>query len=169
MTAHNILYTYITDFLSYAGMADQTGWVLFAFGVTSVLSVLVVGTHIDHHLRKLVVSSTVVFAACVLVLAVFAHAPVLVYVAVAAWGFAFGSSPSLFIGAAINATGDAADVAQSVTITVFSASIAIGGFIGGLLLAGLSTASITWAALVLLIAAAATVIGGTRHAFPKRA
>ncbi|GII34873.1 MFS transporter [Planotetraspora mira] len=169
MIAHNILYTYITDLLSYAGMAGQTGWVLFAFGVTSVLSVLVVGTHIDRHLRRLVVSSTVVFAACVLMLAVFANAPSLVYVAVAAWGFAFGSSPSLFIGAVINTTGEAADVAQSITITVFSASIAVGGFIGGLLIAGLSTASITWAALILLIAAAATVIGGTKHAFPKKA
>ncbi|MFF3255915.1 MFS transporter [Actinacidiphila glaucinigra] len=169
MIAHNIIYTYITDLLSYAEMADQTGWILFTFGVTSVLSVLVVGTHIDRHLRTLVVSSTVLFAACVLVLAVFADTPALVYVAVAVWGFAFGSSPSLFIGAAINATKESADVAQSLTITVFSASIAAGGFIGGLLLANLSTASITWASLILLTAAAATTIAGTKHAFPQKA
>jgi predicted MFS family arabinose efflux permease len=148
-------------------MTDQTGWVLFAFGVTSVLSVLVVGTHIDLHLRKLVVGSTLVFAACVLVLAVFTQTPVLVYAAVAAWGFAFGSSPSLFVGAVINAAGEASDVAQSITITVFSASIAVGGLIGGLLLAGLCTASITWAALILLIVAAATAVAGKKHAFPK--
>ncbi|MFE6552979.1 MFS transporter [Streptomyces sp. NPDC057746] len=169
MVAHNILYTYITDFLRYAGMAGQTGWVLFAFGVTSVLSVLVVGTHIDRHLRRLVVGSTVLFAICVLVLALFSGAPLLVYIAVAAWGFAFGSSPSLFIGGAIDATGAAADVAQSITITVFSASIALGGFIGGLLLANLDATSIAWASLALLIAAGAAVIGGRRHAFPKGA
>lgn len=166
MVAHNVLYTYITDLLSYAGMAGQAGWVLFVFGVTSVLSVLVVGTHIDRHLRRLVVSSTVVFAMCALALAVSVDAPVVVYVAVAAWGLAFGSSPSLFIGAAINAAGEAADVAQSITITVFSGSIAVGGLVGGLLLAGLGTASITWASLILLIAAAATVTGGKKHAFP---
>ncbi|GGK23571.1 MFS transporter [Streptomyces camponoticapitis] len=169
MIAHNIIYTYITDLLSYAEMTDQTGWILFTFGITSVLSVLVVGTHIDRHLRTLVVSSTVLFAACVLVLAVFADTPALVYVAVAVWGFAFGSSPSLFIGAAINATKESADVAQSLTITVFSASIAAGGFIGGLLLVNLSTASITWAALILLTAAAATTVAGTKHAFPQKA
>ncbi|WP_327043080.1 MFS transporter [Micromonospora ureilytica] len=168
MIAHNLLYTYITDLLLQLGMADQTGWVLFAFGVTSVLSVLVVGTHIDRHLRKLAVSSTLLFGASVLVLGIVADAPVLVYVAVAAWGFAFGSSPSLFIGATINASGEAANVAQSITITVFSASIAIGGFVGGLLLAGLGTASLTWAALILLIIAATTVIGGARYAFPKK-
>ncbi|MCE7010821.1 MFS transporter [Kibdelosporangium philippinense] len=168
MVAHNILYTYITDFLRYVGMSSQIGWVLFAFGVTSVLSVLLVGTHIDHHLRKLIVGSTVMFAVSVLVLAVLSGLPVLVYVAVAAWGFAFGSSPSLFIAGAINATGPAAHVAQSITITFFSGSIAIGGFIGGVLV-DLDTELITCAALVLLIAAMVAVIGGKKHAFPRNA
>ncbi|GII51975.1 MFS transporter [Planotetraspora thailandica] len=169
MIAHNILYTYISEFLTYVDMESQTGWVLFAFGVTSVLSVLVVGTHIDRHLRKLVVGSTVVFAISMLVLAVLSGVPALVYVAVAAWGFAFGSSPSLFIGAVINATREAADVAQTITITVFSSSIALGGLIGGLLIADLGTASITWASLVLLVAAGIAVIGGKKNAFPKGA
>jgi predicted MFS family arabinose efflux permease len=169
MVAHNILYTYVTDFLDHLGMESQVGWVLFAFGVTSVLSVLVVGTHIDHHLRKLIVSSTVLFAISVLDLAVFSGVPALVYLAAAAWGLAFGSSPSLFIGGAIKATGPASDVAQSITITFFSASIALGGFLGGLLIEGLGTPSITWSALVLLLAAAAAVIGGKRHAFPPGA
>jgi predicted MFS family arabinose efflux permease len=169
MVAHNILYTYITNFLEYAGMSDQAGWVLFAFGVTSVLSVLVVGAHIDHHLRKLVVGSTVLFAISVLALAVFSGLPVLVYIAVAAWGFAFGSSPSLFIAAAIDATGPAAHVAQSITITVFSASIALGGLVGGLLIADLGTASMTWVSLALLVAATAAVIAGKTHAFPRNA
>jgi predicted MFS family arabinose efflux permease len=169
MVAHNILYTYVTDFLQSLGMGAQTGWVLFAFGVTSVLSVVVVGSQIDHHLRKLVVGSTVLFAASVLVLAVFSGLPVLVYLATAAWGLAFGSSPSLFIGGAINATGAASDVAQSITITVFSASIALGGFLGGLLVADLGAVSITWASLALLVASAVAVIGGRTHAFPKDA
>lgn len=166
MVAHNIVYTYITDFLRHVGMSSQTGWVLFAFGVTSVLSVLVVGAHIDHHLRKLIVASTVVFAISVLVLAVLSGIPALVYVAVAAWGLAFGSSPSLFIGGAIKATGESAHVAQSIVITFFSASIALGGFIGGLLV-DVDTALITWASLALLIAAAVAVIGGKKHAFPS--
>ncbi|SCY09831.1 Predicted arabinose efflux permease, MFS family [Streptomyces sp. 136MFCol5.1] len=166
MIAHNLLYTYVTDLLTHIGMSGQTSRVLFTFGVTSVLSVLVVGANIDRHLRTLVVVSTVVFGVSVLVLGVVSGVPILVYVAVAAWGFAFGSSPSLFVGAAINATRDAADIAQSITITVFSASIAVGSFLGGLLIAGLGTASITWAALILLIAAAATVIAGKKRAFP---
>jgi predicted MFS family arabinose efflux permease len=169
VVAHNILYTYVTDFLAYVGMGNRTGWVLFAFGVPSVLSVLVVGTHIDRHLRKLVVASTVLFAASVLVMAVFTGLPVLIYLAAAAWGLAFGSSPSLFFGAVIQASGPASDVAQSIMVTVFSGSIAAGGLLGGLLIAVLGTASITWAALALLIASAITVIGGRRYAFPPAA
>ncbi|MEV6235365.1 MFS transporter [Lentzea sp. NPDC051838] len=157
VVAHNILYTYITDFLAYAGMSGQTGWILFTFGVTSVLSVVVVGAYIDEHLRVLTIASTAVFAACVLVLAVFTGSPVLIYTAVAVWGFVFGSSPSLFIGAVINTAGDAADVAQSITITVYSGSIAFGGLVGGLLILGFGTASITWAALALLVVSAITV------------
>lgn len=166
MVAHNILYTYVTDFLRFAGMESQAGWVLFAFGVTSVLSVVVVGAHIDHHLRKLIVASTLLFGVSVLVLAVLSGVPALVYVAAAAWGLAFGSSPSLFIGAAITATAEAADVAQSIVISFFSGSIALGGLAGGLLIAGLGTASITWASLVLLVFSAVAVVGGRRHAFP---
>jgi len=169
MVAHNIIYTYVTDYLNYAGMASQAGWVLFAFGAASILSVLVVGRHIDHHLRRLTVGSTLLFALSALVLAVFSGVPALVYVAAVAWGFAFGSSPSLFIAAAINATEGAADEAQSITITVFSSSIAAGGLLGGLLIADLGARSIAWASLVLLIAAGFAVIGGRRYAFPKSA
>ncbi|MEV6287864.1 MFS transporter [Kribbella sp. NPDC051770] len=169
MVAHNIVYTYVTDFLDHVGMSRQTGWVLFAFGVTAVLSVLLVGAHIDHHLRKLVVGSTLLFAVSVLVLAVLSGTPVLVYVAAAAWGFAFGSSPSLFIAAVIDATVPASDVAQSVTITVISSSIALGGFLGGVLIPGLGTMSLTWAALLLLVVAAVAVLGGRRFAFPPGA
>ncbi|HEY3481527.1 MAG TPA: MFS transporter, partial [Streptomyces sp.] len=113
--------------------------------------------------------STGLFAVSVLVLAVFSGAPALVYLAAAAWGLAFGSSPSLFVGAAITATKEASDVAQSITITVFSASIALGGFLGGLLVADLGASSLTWASLVLLAAAAAAVFSGKRHAFPQEA
>jgi predicted MFS family arabinose efflux permease len=165
VVAHNILYTYVTDFLAYLGMGGQAGWVLFAFGVTSVLSVVVVGAHIDRHLGKLIVGSTLLFGLSVLVLAVFSGVSALVYIAVAAWGFAFGSSPSLFFHGVIDATKAASDVAQSITVTVYSSSIALGGFLGGLLVANLGAASITWSALVLLVAAGAAVI----RAFPKRA
>ncbi|MFI9387461.1 MFS transporter [Kutzneria sp. NPDC052558] len=164
MVAHNILYTYVSDFLRHVGMAGQTGTALFVLGVTSVLSTLVVGAHIDRQLRKLVVGSTGLFAVSVLVMAVLSGVPALVYIAVGAWGFAFGSAASLFIAAAIDAAGEAA---QPIIITVISGSIAAGGLLGGLLIADLGPASLTWSALALLVAATAAVAAGRRHAFPR--
>jgi predicted MFS family arabinose efflux permease len=164
--AHNIMYTYITDYLDFVGMNGQAGWVLFVFGVTSVLSVVVVGKYSDRHHRRLMVASTVVLAVSMLAMAVLTGFPVVIYVAAAAWGLAYGSSAGLFMGAMINASGPAADVGQSMVTLVFSLAIALGGLVGGLLIDALGTGSITWTALALLVAAALLVIGGKKHAFP---
>lgn len=168
LVAHNILYTYITDFLDSAGMGDQTQWVLLTFGVMSVISIGFVGAHIDRHLRGLAASCTVVFAVSTLVLALLSAHPALVYLAAAAWGLSFGSSATLFTTAVINASGASADAAQPLTFTVFPCSIALGGLLGGLLVAGPGVIALPWTALALLALAATTVIAGSRHAFPKR-
>jgi predicted MFS family arabinose efflux permease len=166
MVAHYMMYTYITDFLNLAGMGGQTAWVLFVFGVTSVLSVFVVGMFIDRHLRKLVVASTVLLAASALVMAVLTGLPVVIYVAAATWGLVYGSSATLFMAAIINASGPAAHVGQSMVTLVFSISIGLGGLVGGVVVDALGTKSIMWTALALLAAAALLAIGGKKHAFP---
>ncbi|SIR57530.1 Predicted arabinose efflux permease, MFS family [Micromonospora avicenniae] len=166
MVAHYMMYTYITDFLNLAGMEGQAGWVLFVFGVTSVLSVFVVGMFIDRHLRKLVVASTVLLAVCALVMAVVTGLPVVIYLAAATWGLVYGSSATLFMAAIIKASGPAAQVGQSMVTLVFSISIALGGLFGGVVVDVLNTESIMWVALGLLAAASLLAIGGKKHAFP---
>jgi predicted MFS family arabinose efflux permease len=168
MVAHYMMYTYITDFLNLAGMGGQTGWVLFVFGIASVLSVFVVGMFIDRHLRKLVVASTVLLAASALVMAVLTGLPVVIYLAAATWGLVYGSSATLFMAAIINASGPAAHVGQSMVTLVFSISIGLGGLVGGVVVDALGTKSIMWTALALLAAAALLAIGGKKHAFPAR-
>ncbi|MFZ4896463.1 MFS transporter [Plantibacter sp. Mn2098] len=165
--AHNILYTYIAAYLSDIGLAAQTGWILFVFGALAVLSIFVVGTHIDRRLRTLIVVSTVLFAAAVLALALLSDSPVVVFLAAAAWGLAFGSSATLFTTAIVNASGPAGDVSQSVFISVFSGSIAGGGLIGGLLLGAYGTNILVDVCLVLAAAAAIVTIVAKRHAFPR--
>ena len=62
--------------------------------------------------------SLVGFALAVLALGLAGtHAPA-VYVAVAAWGVAFGGSPTLLQTASAEAAGPGADVAQSILATV---------------------------------------------------
>jgi len=166
MVAHYMMYTYITDFLNLAGMKGQAGWVLFVFGLMSVLSIFVVGKFIDHHLRKLVVASTALLAASALVMGVFTGFPVIIYIAAAAWGFVYGNSSTLFMAAVINASGPAANVGQSMVTLVFSIAIAGGGLIGGIVVDGLGTKSIMWVSLALVAAATVLAIGGKKHAFP---
>ena len=97
--------------------------------------------------------SLVGFALAVLALGLAGtHAPA-VYVAVAAWGVAFGGSPTLLQTASAEAAGPGADVAQSILATVWNVAIAGGGIVGGLLLDACGAGSLPWAALVLAIAA----------------
>jgi len=168
MVAHYMMYTYITDFLNLAGMGGQAGWVLFVFGVASVVSIFLVGMFIDGHLRKLVVASTVLLAASALVMAVLTGLPVVIYIAAATWGLVYGNSATLFMAAIIKASGPAAHVGQSMVTLVFSISIGLGGLIGGVVVDGLGTKSIMWTALALLAAASVLAIGGKKHAFPAK-
>ena len=134
--AHNILYTYIAPLLAGAGLAERIDVVLLVFGVSALAGIWITGVLIDRHLRALTIASHLVFAiaALLLVLVPAQPAPVMMYLAVALWGAAFGGVPTLFQTALDNAAGAAADVAQSMLVTAWNLAIAGGGLVGGLLL-----------------------------------
>lgn len=150
--AHNILYTYIAPFLASVGMAGRTDVVLLVFGAASLAGIWVVGVLIDRHLRALTVAGTALFGLVALALCMGSGA-VLVYGAVAAWGLAFGGAATLFQTALAKAGGEAADVAQSMLVTVWNVAIAGGGLVGGVLLDMLGVRALPPALLVLLIPA----------------
>lgn len=164
--AHNILYTYIAPFLAAAGMAGRTDVVLLLFGVTSLLGIWITGMLIDHHLRVLTLASTALFGLAALMLGVAGNTPAVVYVAIAAWGFAFGGVPTLLQTALAKTAGSAADVAQSMLVTAWNLAIAGGGVIGGILLEHLSVAAFAPALLVLLAATLTIVLAAKHHGFP---
>jgi predicted MFS family arabinose efflux permease len=167
VVAHNILYTYVAQYLSDIGLADQTGWILFVFGVLAVVSIFIVGALIDRHLRRIVVISTVVFALATLALALLSGSALAVFLAAAAWGLAFGSSATLFTTAVVQKAGDAGDVAQSLMISVFSGSIAAGGLIGGVVLNAFGSRSLVDLCFVLLAVGSVIAFTAKRHAFPR--
>ncbi|MFZ4842451.1 MFS transporter [Mycetocola saprophilus] len=167
VVAHNVLYTYIAAFLADRGLAAQTGWVLFVFGVFAVVSIFIVGAKIDRHLRKLIILSAIMFAVATLALALFSGAIIVVFVSAAAWGLAFGSSATLFTTAIVRVAGDAGDVAQSLFISIFSGSIAVGGLLGGLLLGGFGSAMLVWVCVALVAISALIALFARRFAFPR--
>ncbi|MBR8654781.1 MFS transporter [Achromobacter sp. Marseille-Q0513] len=164
--AHSILYTYVAPLLGPAGLSGQTDRVLLTFGLASLAGVWISGLLIDRRLRALTLLSLAGFALAVLALGLAGtHAPA-VYVAVAAWGVAFGGSPTLLQTASAEAAGPGADVAQSILATVWNVAIAGGGIVGGLLLDASGAGALPWAALGLAIAALLLAGSARAHGFP---
>ncbi|MBB3222822.1 MFS transporter [Pseudoduganella umbonata] len=163
--AHNVLYTYIAPFVAPAGLAPRLDAVLLLFGTTSLAGIWLTGMLIDRRLRELVLASTVLFGALVLALALFGTQPAVVWTAVALWGLAYGGVPTLFQTASAQAAGDAADVAQSMVVTIWNLAIAAAGAGGGLLLEMAGPEALPWALLALLIPALA-VAWRASYGFP---
>lgn len=172
--AHNVLYTYVAPFLVRAGMADHIDRVLLIFGGASLLGIAIVGAAIDHWLRALTLASASLFLLAALGLAFWGREPAAVYSGFAIWGLAFGGSATLFQTASAHAagaadrTGHAADMAQSMIVTLWNLAIMGGGVIGGLLLDRFGAASFPRVAVVLLGACWLIVWRAGREGFPSR-
>lgn len=164
--AHNILYTYIAPFLVRADMAEHTDLVLLVFGVASLLGIWIIGVLIDRHLRLLTLTSTGLFGLSALLLGLAAAEPAAVHAAVAAWGLAFGGAATLFQTALAKAAGDAADVAQSMLVTVWNTAIAGGGIVGGVLLDRLGAEAFPPALLALLLTTLLVARSARHRGFP---
>lgn len=163
--AHNILYTYITPFLTTAGMVERTDLVLLVFGIASLLGIWIIGVLIDRYLRVLTLTGTTLFGLSALALGAAGDVPAVVYAAVAAWGLAFGGAATLFQTAIVKTAGDGADVAQSMLVTAWNMAIAGGGIIGGILLDRLGVAAFSPALMVLLTATLVVVWAAKHHGF----
>ncbi|AQX80895.1 hypothetical protein BWO91_13805 [Plantibacter flavus] len=146
----NIAYTYLAPVLSARGTPVPLGVLLATFGVASVVGTLGAG-----RLANLRLGTTILTAALLgtVGLAVVAWDPpvVVLLIAAAGWGLAFGAYSVLFQVAIARVAGNAADAAQSALVTVWNCSIATGGAVGGVILG-------TWGASLLLPAAAALTI-----------
>ncbi|GAA3397972.1 MFS transporter [Streptomyces roseoviridis] len=160
--AHNILYTYISPFMSKAGLGERVDVMLLVFGATAIVGIWLTGMLVDRKLRLLTLVSLAGFAAASLVLGIGNESPVAVIVGVVAWGLTFGGAPTLLQTAIADAAGDGADVAQSMLVTIFNLAVAGGGVVGGLLLESSGPASFPW--VLLALAALAFAIVGTAKA-----
>lgn len=166
--AHNILYTYIAPFLAPLGMGARVDAVLLAFGIASLVSILVTGMLIDRHLRSLMIAANVCFGAAALVLGLLASVPPLVFVAAVVWGVGFGGAATLLQTASAEAVGAAGDVAQSLIVTSWNIAIAAGAVMGGVLISA-GTAALPWWSLALVLVALSITVTAARNGFPSHA
>ncbi|MFC5373233.1 MFS transporter [Brevundimonas faecalis] len=148
--AHNILYTYIAPILERAGLGERVDATLLLFGAAAIVGIAFVGVRIDAHLRTLTLGSMGLFLVAAVMAAAFGQTAWAVLLAVALWGLAFGGAASLFQTASARIAGEAADVAQSMIVTVWNLAIAGGGLLGGLMLQQGGAASLPWSCVLLL-------------------
>ncbi|MER7754697.1 MFS transporter [Kitasatospora sp. NPDC097643] len=166
--AHTLLYAYIASFLDDIGLGDQTDATLLVFGVASLVSIWVVGTYIQGHLRTLTIASTLLVGAAVALLGAFSGTHALVYVAAALWGLGWGGVPTLLQTAAGQAGGEAADAAQAILVVLWNVAMAGGGIIGGVLLDAVGASPFPWTVLGLLAPVLLVVLAARAHGFPGR-
>lgn len=166
--AHTILYTYIATFLSHLGMADSTDVVLLVFGAASLVSIWIVGAHIQRRLRALLLAGNVLVAVAAALLAATSGSHALVLLAAALWGLGWGGVPTLLQTAVSDAGGDSTDAALAMLVTLWNVAMAGGGVVGGILLELAGSSSFPWAVLVLLVPVLGAVIRARTHGFPAR-
>ncbi|MBK5923704.1 MFS transporter [Rhodovulum sulfidophilum] len=164
--AHNILYTYIAPFLAGAGMVERTDAVLLVFGLASLVSIWIVGMLIDTRLRVLTLTSIALFALAAAMFWIWRDTPTAIYAASAIWGLAFGGCATLFQTASAKSAGPAADLAQSMLVTMWNTAIAGGGLAGGLLLERFGPESLAPGLLLLIALAGAMTFAARYHGFP---
>lgn len=164
--AHNILYTYIAPFLVISGLNERVDLILLVFGVIALASIWVIGVLIDRWLRELVLGSTVLFIAAALMLGLLGTSATAVIVGVVIWGLAWGGAATLFQTASAKAAGEAADVAQSMIVTVWNLAMAGGGIVGGVLMENAGVGAFPWTLIALLVFAFVVVVSARQHGFP---
>ncbi|MCQ3034491.1 MFS transporter [Pseudomonas syringae] len=165
--AHNVLYTYIAPLLEPAGLSEQIDRVLLAFGGAALGGIWLVGVLIDRWLRELVLISIALFLLTAFAWAINGESSQLIYLYVIIWGLAFGGAATLFQTASAITGGAAADVSQSMIVTVWNLGIAGGGIAGGLLLQSVGVQSFNWLVCLLLISALIVSASANRAGFPS--
>ena len=151
--AHNLLYTWISSLLEPAGMTARTDAVLLLFGLCSLVSIVLTGMLVDRHLYRLTLLSIGLFLMAALLLQLDATNERLVWSAVSLWGLAFGGAATLFQTAIVYRAKAAADLAQSMLVTMWNLAIAGGGALGGVLLQHVGVGGFAPVVLLLLLVA----------------
>lgn len=160
MLGHSTAYTYIAPFLRSAGSDAGVDIVLVVFGLASIAGIAVTGALLDRFPQLLLHGTVIVFTGAGVLLLIGNGSALLVFVAVALWGVAFGGAPAQLQSALTISGGPDADVANSFLPVAFNIAIFAAGILGaGVLAAGGGFAPMLVMVVLGVVALALTVIG----------
>jgi predicted MFS family arabinose efflux permease len=139
MTGHNLYYTYIVPFFTVVNgfPDDAVSLLLLGYGLAGAAGLLLVGLFGGRFPRVGLLVSTGAIVAAVLTIGLLPREPIVVVVALAIWGTAFGGAPALLHTRVLhNASRQLRDVASAFVTTSFNIGIGGGALVGSLLLEG---------------------------------
>lgn len=165
MLTHNLLYTYIVPFLHLSGLSARADQILLVFGIGALAGIGITGLLVDRRLRQTLLFSLLLFALISLTLVFFSQSPVMVVLCVALWGLTFGGAATLLQTAIADATGEHADMAQSMVVVAWNLAIAGGGLTGGILLETVGVKTFPQTMLILLAAGLIIAWRAKKHGF----
>lgn len=166
MLGHNILYTYIGSYLRTAGLPLPVDVALVTFGAAAIAGIAITGAVIDKGLRRLVLLSLGSFLMAGVIFIVGHASLVAVLAAIALWGIAFGGAAAQLQTAISTASGDNADVANSMLGVAFNLAIFAAGVAGAVVISDFDGLVLPLVMVGLAAIALFFAIAGRRTAFP---
>lgn len=168
MLAHNIVYTYISAYLSSGNLQLSPGAALATFGIAALAGIGITGAVIDRALRPLVFTSIALFAVAGLVLMVGYQSLPAVLSAIVLWGVAFGGAAAQLQTAIGSASGENADVANSMLGVAFNLAIFAAGVSGAVIIGNFDGLALPVVMTALALTAFVIAYIGRRTAFPAK-
>jgi predicted MFS family arabinose efflux permease len=167
MLGHNILYTYIGSYLRTASLQLSVDVALVTFGAAAIAGIAITGAVIDKGLRRLVLLSLGSFIAAGVIF-ILGHASVVaVLAAIVLWGLAFGGAAAQLQTAISAASGENADVANSMLGVAFNLAIFAAGVVGAVVISNFDGLILPIVMTGLAAVALFLAVAGRRTAFPS--
>jgi len=168
MIAHNILYTYISAYLRAGGLQLSVDVALVTFGIAALIGIGITGAVIDRALRQLVFASLTLFIGAGVIFGIGHHSVPAVLIAIVLWGVAFGGAAAQLQTAIGHASGENADVANSMLGVAFNLAIFAAGVLGAVLISDFDGLTLPVVMIGLALAALVLTFTGRHTVFPVK-
>jgi hypothetical protein len=162
MVAHNTVYTYIASYLRSAEVPLSVDVALVTFGVAALAGIGITAALVDRGLRPLVLVSIALFITAGVVFVVGRASVGAVLAAIVLWGQAYGGAATQLQTAISEASGENADVANSMLGVSFNLAIFAAGVLGAVLISTYNGLALP----VVMIGLALIALGICRHRPP---
>ncbi|MCY1674934.1 MFS transporter [Pseudarthrobacter sp. SL88] len=166
MLGHNIMYTYIGSYLRAASVDIPVEAALLTFGAAAIAGIALTAAVIDKCVRRMVLLSLGTFTVAGVIFIVGQASAVAVFAAIILWGIAFGGAAAQLQTAISAASGENADVANSMLGVAFNLAIFAAGLAGAMVISSFDGLVLPVALVGLAAVALLSALAGRRTAFP---